>query len=212
MPGKLALLLALGLAGCGLGPRVPSVSPIVGPEASFSPSQTFDDPRVADASIAAVDQAAWDAFAARPLRLPTLSTEAACPLATPAKISEGLGPAVGEGPIFAVSFAGSPVVSLGELTRYADGYYRLKVLWVVTDSYTAPALVRGGRIDRPGEVRFNDGDAALRLSMRSFVFSPGVPRTWRQFPSHTDVKEPGCYAWQVDGTTFTETIAFAVVR
>lgn len=211
MPRTLALLLALGLAGCGLGLRVPTASPIVSPEASFSPTQTFDDPRVAEASIAAVDQAAWEAFAARPLRLPELSDGAACPLESPAKISEGLGPAVGQGPIYAVSFAGNPVVRLSELTRYADGYYRLKVLWVATDAYTAPALVRGGRIDRPGEVRFNDGDADLRLSMRSFVFSPGVPRTWRQFPSDTDVKEPGCYAWQLDGSTFSETIVFHVV-
>jgi hypothetical protein len=29
---------------------------------------------------------------------------------------------------------------------------------------------------------------------------------WREFPYSTFVKSPGCYAWQVEGATFSEVI------
>jgi hypothetical protein len=202
----LGTILAIGSACAGV-PTVPSTSPTGGPEAVYSPTQTFDDPRVAAASIAAVDAAAWQELATRPLRLPPFEARS-CQTANATKISDGLGPAVGDGPIYAVS---SPRLSLVGHERNPDGFYELKVLWVATDAYAAPGLVRGGRIDQPGEVQFNGGDADYRLSMRGYVFAPGVPRSWRQFPSSTDVNGPGCYAWQVDGTTFTETIVFEVV-
>jgi hypothetical protein len=208
---RLAAVVAVVVLGsaCAVEPNPPSTGPTGSPEAAFSPTQTLDDPRVAAASIAAVDAAAWQELAMRPVHLPP-ANPGACPIGSAKKISDGLGPALGDGPIYAVSFVGSPVMTLTGHERNPNGFYELKVLWVATDEYGGPALVRGGRIDGSGALEFDGGDDDNRLSMRSTVFSPDVPRSWRQFPSSTDVKGPGCYAWQVDGTTFSETIVFQV--
>ena len=34
--------------------------------------------------------------------------------------------------------------------------------------------------------------------------------TWRDMFAYVRVSGPGCYAWQIDGTTFSSTIAFRV--
>jgi hypothetical protein len=205
-----ALLALIAISGC-TGQHAPTVPPAsAADDASPTPLETPSDPRVTGARIAAADKAAWQVLVMRPLRLPALKDGRRCPLAPRMPISDGLAPALGDGPIYAVAVSSRSLAADGA-PRQPNGFYELKVLWVATDAYRDPALIRGSRIDTSGPLRFNGGDADFRLSSRSEVFSADVPRTWRQFPSSTDVEGPGCYAWQVDGTTFTETIVFQVV-
>jgi hypothetical protein len=87
-----------------------------------------------------------------------------------------------------------------------------KVLWFVRPSYRGPMLIRGARIDGPGRVRFERGNVpplSLRIS-RHVLAQPGsvVPDGSRYLPSYTRVKGSGCYAYQIDGTSFSRVVVF----
>src|SRR5207244_1077040 len=95
----------------------------------------------------------------------------------------------------------------------ADGTYPVKSLWVVTGAgsaqYPAPVIVRGARIDRPGEVRFEGGvepqaSSVMYLAGGSGIYSDGLPSTWQEWVTYVDYPGPGCYVLQVDGADFSE--------
>ncbi|MGB2954133.1 MAG: hypothetical protein WBB74_12190 [Gaiellaceae bacterium] len=74
-----------------------------------------------------------------------------------------------------------------------------KILWMRDLAYFGPILVRGLQVDGPNELRFDDGP----FPSRSLRFDFG-----NNLPSYTRVIAPGCYAYQVDGTSFSYTIVF----
>ena len=151
----------------------------------------------------------WAALARRPLALPTMSASGACPVAPAKVISPDFGPALGDGPVYAVGFGSESSASLTGLLQ-EGGWYYIKVLWVAHPTYRGPVLVRGGRMDAPGELRFEHGQdppRALRLHTDS---APSLASGWRNWPTYTRVRSPGCYAYQVDGPTFTDVIVFEV--
>lgn len=85
-----------------------------------------------------------------------------------------------------------------------------RVSWVASDNYRGPVLIRGRRIDGPGAVGFGEGrvpDDELQLldSGQEAPKPPGGGRAWMSF---TRVRSPGCYAYQVDGTSFSRVIVF----
>jgi len=83
-----------------------------------------------------------------------------------------------------------------------------KVLWVGASSYTGPVLIRGRRLDRNYFVRF--GNAHNPSPELHLTVTRALSPTWqgREWPSTTRLRAPGCYGYQVDGTTFTEVIVF----
>jgi hypothetical protein len=86
-----------------------------------------------------------------------------------------------------------------------------KVLWVSSADYHRPALIRGHQIDGPSELRFDRGSpppAELQFPLEGSATSPDQEPGWREVPSYTRVRAPGCYAYQVDGLDFTEVIVF----
>jgi hypothetical protein len=89
-----------------------------------------------------------------------------------------------------------------------------KVLWFVHPSYLGPVLIRGGRIDAPGRVRFDRGDIpplTIRLTGSTAQPDTPVPKDARYRPSYTRLRGPGCYAYQVDGTSFSRVVVFRAV-
>ena len=86
--------------------------------------------------------------------------------------------------------------------------YEIKVVWASSDDHQGPAVVRVVRLDGPGRghVRLYYDRSAARGDA---VFTvPGTPVGW---PSGTFVSGPGCYAYQVDGLGYSESIYFRVV-
>ncbi|MDQ6806340.1 MAG: hypothetical protein M3065_15565, partial [Actinomycetota bacterium] len=85
-----------------------------------------------------------------------------------------------------------------------------RATWVAAPSYTGPVLIRGGRVGGAGVVGFGEGhvpvDELQLLSASSS--SSGEPSGAREWPSFTRVRSAGCYAYQVDGTNFSEVIVF----
>ena len=90
-----------------------------------------------------------------------------------------------------------------------------KVLWVASSSYPGPVLIRGGRLDGAGAVRFGSSNTPPKDEFRvteGTARSLGEEPGWREWPSYTFVPSPGCYGYQIDGLDFTKIVVFEVTR
>jgi hypothetical protein len=138
-----------------------------------------------------------------------------------------------EGPVY-VAFPGIPRIldfqATGDGSSRAGGWRSAEVLWVSRASYRGPVLVRGGQLDGPGRLGFGRSPhprSQLRLPAGDWTVRRGPlrvwgrtvqPRTgWRTATAPTRISRTGkagirCYAFQVDGNSFSYTIAFGGVR
>jgi hypothetical protein len=183
-----AVLFASSVAACDGGP--PDAPPTV---ASPTP---------------AASSAEWTA---PPLGLPTLAPGDDCPVTEPGRWSDSdqAQRVLGPGPLYPVAdyFTGG-VLQLRDEDREQDGTYTKKVRWIGS-GYTGPVLVRAGRIDAPGaaSVVFAYTGESRDGGHHAVLTSPDS-----DLPGTTTVDGPGCYAYQVDGSTFGVTIVFRAVR
>ncbi len=79
----------------------------------------------------------------------------------------------------------------------------LKTHFFTPPGYHGAFLVRAKRLDHAGPIALGPTPAEAAP-----LFVPSGPAAnelagWREFPYSTFVKSPGCYAWQVDGLTFS---------
>lgn len=158
-----------------------------------------------------------------------------CPTTPGHLLATGEGIAVGSGPVYAVlgqsSSTGADERQRHGVLQYADahaygkgtsGWGGVKVLWVIGASYTGSVLIRGHQLDGSHEVRFNGGLDQLFLEYANDLAAvpplPGLRLVrvstdtgWTDWPSETRLQAPGCYAYQVNGLTFSEVIVFQAV-
>lgn len=156
---------------------------------------------------------------ARALHLPHLAAGARCPVShIDHRIAfvkrYGVGPGIGRGPAYPIGLPDG-VLHLAPASNFESANWAgQKVLWFVLPSYQGPVLIRGGRIDGPGRVRFDRGDIPpLRILITGSTAQPDipVPKGVRNRPSYTRLRGPGCYAYQVDGTSFSRVVVFRAV-
>ena len=149
----------------------------------------------------------------RPLHLPTVAAGAACPVSkidrrvawSRLHIFGGFG--IGPGPVY-------PGLPNGLLwatrdVQYGSRWFGEKVFWFVVPSYRGRVLIRGRRIDAPGRVGFNGTrtpNAELRIEPYDTVSWKGQPRGSRGVPSGVRILEKGCFAFQIDGTSFSRIV------
>ncbi|HET7037526.1 MAG TPA: hypothetical protein VFI42_17710 [Thermomicrobiaceae bacterium] len=88
------------------------------------------------------------------------------------------------------------------------GWYYIKVLWVASPDYQGPVLIRGHQIGGPNEMRFESGDDPPNELTFGAGGGGSTPSHFRNWPSYTRLRAPGCYAYQVDGTDFSDVIVF----
>jgi hypothetical protein len=144
----------------------------------------------------------------RPLQLPAAGADE-CPVSPATRSVPFMAGAYGDGPIYLalggrLSLAGS---------RQSGGFWFFKNAWVADQSELGPILMRGGRIDAPGELRFGDGAEPatdLRLPIHSYEHTSGQPPGWRLFNAYLRPPSPGCYAMQFDTLTGTRWLTFEV--
>jgi len=152
----------------------------------------------------------------RPLHLPSLHAGTPCPTSPARRVFSAFGPAQGNGPAYEAAtydLAPSPAVLLYADSAYFggggsanQGWGGQKVLWFVDPHYQGSVLVRGHQIDGPHGMRFQTSlDTQLVLN----TADGGTP--WPNLPSYTRLQAPGCYAYQVDGNTFSYLIIFKAV-
>jgi hypothetical protein len=166
----------------------------------------------------------WAALLQRPLHLPLLAPGAACPAAHGSSLVPGYGPAVGSNPVHAVGIDSRGVLGYGPPQPFGTAteaaWAAGKILWAIAPVYRGGILIRGSRIDGSGDVRFQGGVDQLNgggnwdhlpllpyLRLDNTVHVPD-PTTVAARPTYARFQSPGCYALQVDGSTFTEVIVF----
>jgi hypothetical protein len=152
----------------------------------------------------------------RPLNLPQLERGAPCPVSRVDRrvdwsrtgVAEGVGP----GPVYPILGSRS---TLAVFARDDWGSWRgTKVLWFVHQRYRGNVLIRGRRVDSWERLRFDNG--AVPSEEIRIAAGPS-PARWRDQPagsrgrpSYVRVRAGGCYAAQIDGTTFSRTVVFRV--
>lgn len=154
----------------------------------------------------------YDMLRQRPLQLPTVVPSAPCPAATGKVVAPAFGAALGNGPIYPVGLGIEGTTSIGGNLE-EGGWIYVKVLWISDLSrYNGPVLVRGGRIDISGELRFGSGPNPSTELQLDPAEGTNSARGWQDWPTYTRLRAPGCYAFQVDGITFTQVTPFQAVH
>lgn len=149
----------------------------------------------------------------RPLQIPALKLGGPCPRTEGRPTDPAFGLAVGNGPVYAtLPFIGA--ANLDPRRPLADGWYGTKVIWLISPNYDGPVLIRGHQIDGSGGMRFIGGETAEQGSELRLVGVGGVAADapgWNFWTSGISVPTTGCYAYQVDGTDFSEVVVFEAV-
>jgi hypothetical protein len=152
----------------------------------------------------------------RPLHLPKLKQGKRCPLSPSRMWAPETGQRLnGRGPVFLVGVGRADPATINMIFSSPDeqGWYGQKTPWVVSRVYEGPLLVRGARIDRRGPVRFAYGHGQ---HLRELYWEAGTDQSlppnpdYRFLASETLVRARGCYAFQVDGESFSRVIIVRV--
>lgn len=153
----------------------------------------------------------------RPLNLPMLESGNDCPVTrTPGKqLSPDFGLAIGTGPIYATGTIGIEGKLYYRDSATVNGWRPVKVLWIGEPDYLGPVLIRGHQIDGPNELRFGETerqkDELFFNEVTQAEANANSPSGWRNWPSYSYVRAPGCYAYQVDGIGFSYVIVVQAV-
>jgi hypothetical protein len=83
-----------------------------------------------------------------------------------------------------------------------------KRLWLLDNRHVARVLVRGHQLDGPNEARFVYGRPAFTPENKLNPVPELRLDQWQDNPSQTRLRAPGCYAYQVDGRTFSYLVVF----
>ena len=155
----------------------------------------------------------------RPLRLPKVPPGAVCPVSRVdprvqwKRINIFGGSGIGRGPVYPGLGSSSGLLYATRDRQYGGPWFGEKVFWYVLPSYRGRVLIRGRRLDGPQLVRFNGGKLPapeLRIEDYETVSWQGQPPGSRGVPSGVRVIGPGCYAFQIDGTSFSRIVVVVV--
>jgi hypothetical protein len=138
----------------------------------------------------------------RPLHLPSLRADGTCPVSSRHVVSAQYSPALGRGPAYPAVFDEQSTLHYGGAV-FPPPWTGQKVLWIVAPAYRGPILIRGHQVGGRWWVGF-DGFASRPWSeMR--IKGTG---DWLGYPSYTRIRAAGCFAYQVDGSSFSRVVVF----
>ncbi|MEO8291784.1 MAG: hypothetical protein ABI635_01485 [Actinomycetota bacterium] len=86
------------------------------------------------------------------------------------------------------------------------GWLALKTHFFTPPAYKGPFLVCAERLDHAGPIALGATPTRAGPLLVPSGPAPNGAAGWREFPYSTFVEAAGCYAWQVDGLTFSELI------
>lgn len=150
----------------------------------------------------------------RPLHIPTLPPGATCPISSIASRidfrAHNVGAGIGPGPVFPAPFSPDAPQPLNAFSVPA-GWHGGKHALFTLSAYHGRVLIRGRQLDGPGIVTFASneirGAPALSSPKPELRLGVGGPQVVHTFFFLTP---PGCYAYQIDGTTFSYLVVFTV--
>jgi hypothetical protein len=150
-----------------------------------------------------------------PLHLPQIAPGATCPVTS----ASGelplpfVGMKFGRGPVYP-NLGIRPEASLEfsypppPTSRWPDSEWGgQKVMWVRAPRYHGPALIRGRQIDGPDRLRFGGG-LVPSTEIRIGRWGKSAGSRWGSKASTTRLRAAGCYAYQVDGLSFSSVVIF----
>lgn len=143
----------------------------------------------------------------RPLASFSPAAPAECPAASKRQLP-GFAPGAGNGPVYAVGLGSGPS-AVGSLTGAPGPPWQIKVLLVAQPAYVGPILVRALSVNSMEPVQLAVGSDPPEPAL--YLDDQPISGTWPNWPSYVFVMGPGCYAYQVDGKSFSEVIVFRVV-
>jgi hypothetical protein len=214
-------MVALATA-CGLANESGSVDPSRIPTATASRKV----PERLEANWRCRDEVEWcssiyedvPATLARGLRFPEMNG-GACPTTRGRRYDNGQfgGVVFGDGPV-------QPLIAPGRRSDVRDVLngnlvfdllpmthdYRVKTLWFARPNYQGPVLTRGAELSGSYEPTFGE-DGSLVDPLLSAGPTTNGEHGFREWPGATWIRASGCYAWQVDGTSFSEVVVFEAV-
>lgn len=157
----------------------------------------------------------WASLTSRPLQLPKIVPGDKCPRSMARVVDPNYSALLGDSPIYLLSGGQAAWTWYTTWGKPDDGRYPLGLgEWLNDPSYLGPAVLRGGSIDGSGNT-LEFKDPAGRHGQRSIpvIRLPLDPRDlgaphadMRQYWVTSWVTGAGCYAYQIDGIGFTETI------
>jgi hypothetical protein len=150
----------------------------------------------------------WKSLRKRPLDSRTVTPGAACPVTTQTGRVGGL-PGLGPGPAYPIGT--DPVISITipPPASWGPEWSGTKRVWLLDPSYLpGRVLVRGRQLDGSDEVHFVYGRPGFTDENRMNPVRELRLESHPDYPSLTRVRGPGCYAYQVDGRTFSYVIVF----
>jgi hypothetical protein len=154
----------------------------------------------------------------RPLHLPVV-TSGACPVSPVATPTTRVAPVLGVGPVFFSAGAYDPrdraamlAPDPGSGVAAGTGWRVAKAPLLMRATFQRPIVVRGHRLDADGELGFS-GDkghrpyAAMQFASRARAIPVGA---YKALSVVVWVSTPGCYAIQIDSTSFSQAVVFRV--
>jgi hypothetical protein len=158
----------------------------------------------------------------RPLHIAPIAPGARCPTSRPDNGVDfkryGVGQGIGRGPAYPTLGRATLAVEFpADAAGFGDSRWSgQKTFWFVSPAYRGSVLIRGRRLDGSDPVRFEHAKTpAIELRIPAGGGGPSPVRSvkdegQRYLPSYTRVRAPGCYTFQIDGTTFSRVIVFSV--
>ena len=152
---------------------------------------------------------------ARPIHIPLINAATQCPISPASREinfhAYGVGSGIGDGPVYPAPFSANSTQPLNSFTVPSD-WHSGKHAILILPRYRGPVLIRGRQLDGSGVIRFasNEIPGAPRLP------NPGpalrIPAFRTKSVTHTFffLDPPGCFAYQIDGTTFSKVVVFEV--
>jgi len=137
------------------------------------------------------------------LHLPGLRADGTCPVSRRHTVWKQFSSALGPGPAYPAIFDERSTLHFGAAV-FPSPWTGQKVLWIVGPSYRGPILIRGHQLGGSWWVGFDarESDPWSEMHIRG-------TGEWLGYPSYTRVRGEGCYAYQVDGTSFSRIIVFS---
>lgn len=208
------LVAALALAGCGAGTSTSSTA---------EPAQTSSAPDTATSAPATGTSTTSTAGPTGLARTKGYGTYEACAGtctgAVPASLRRPLHlPAEDGGPCPITVHVAGPVgprqISAGVGFHMVSGsrWLGAQVTWVALGSYPGPVLIRGTMLG--GAALGFGGGVTPYDELQLLDAGRGAPRVvahGRAWVTYTRIPSDGCYAYQVDGTSFSEVVVFRAV-
>jgi hypothetical protein len=150
-------------------------------------------------SIDSTREATLRELRARPLDLPSVTEEGACPVAGVSSApSADLGTMWGEGPVRPV-LGPAPQIGIAPAENFDSAVWGGgKVLWAMSADTSGVALIRGRQLDGATEARFDGGATPAAEKVLDPNGREALDGGWYDFPGFVRLRDPGCDGFQID--------------